>query len=142
MHEKKPLNEAGMPYTDIHIDNEFIRRSEMVLVLMAAFLKKALEPVPNATDRDAREAIDALVVSLRDGKETFPEGEVAAGIVERFREKMSGLISELKGREAGPFADQVFLGIAAFMARVAYGYDNGKPKGRAYIHYLRETFPG
>jgi hypothetical protein len=141
LHEKRPLDEAGMPHRDVKIDNEFLQKSEMVLMLIAAFFNRALQPVPNATDRDAREALEALVASFREGKEIVPEGEIAAGIVERFREKMGEFIKELQDREAGPFADRVFLGILVFMARVAYGYDNGKPLSRSYVHYLRSTFP-
>ncbi|MFN0101596.1 MAG: hypothetical protein ACKV2U_05830 [Bryobacteraceae bacterium] len=141
LHEKRPLNQAGMPHRDVKIDNDFLKRSEMVLMLMAAFMNQALRAAPNATDRDAREAMEALIAAFREGKEVTPEGEVAAGIVVGFREKMGVFIKELQDREAGPFADRVFLGVLVFMSRVAYGYDNGKPHSRAYVHYLRETFP-
>lgn len=140
-HVKKQLDPATMPYPDVHIDSDFMQRSDIVLMLMSAFLNKALQPVPNATDADVREALDAIVVSYRDGVETTPQGEIAAGIVTRFREKIAGLVTELKDREAGQFADKAFMGVAVFMARVAHGYDNGRPRGRAYAHYLRETFP-
>jgi len=140
-HEKNELNEALMPHRDVQIDSEFIQKAEVVLMLMAAFFNKALQPVPNATDRDARVALDALVAGFRDGTEPVPEDAVAAGILERFREKMGEFVKELKDREAGPFAGSVFLGVAVFMSRVAYGYDNGRPNCRAYVHYLRETFP-
>jgi hypothetical protein len=139
-HEKKELNEALMPHRDVQIDAGFIKKAEMLLMLMAAFLHKALEPVPNATDREAREALDALVAGFRNGTEVIPEGAAAAAILQRFREKMSEFIKELKDRESGPFTDQALLGVAVFMARVAYGYDNGRPNCRAYVHYLRETF--
>jgi hypothetical protein len=141
LHEKRAFNEAGMPHRDVKIDDEFLNRSEMVLMLMAAFLNNALKPVPNATDKDAREAIEALVASYRKGENVDPEGETAKGIVDRFREKLDPFKSELKDREAGPFADTAFLGVLVFMARVAYGYDNGKPNGRAYVHYIRTAFP-
>jgi hypothetical protein len=141
LHEKRPLDEAGMPHRDVRLDRDFLQESEMVLMLMAAFLNRALHPVPNATDRDAREALEALVASFREGKEIEPEGETAAGIVRRFREKMGDLLKELQDREAGQFSDRVFLRGLVFMARVAYGYDNGKPHSRAYVHYLRGVFP-
>ena len=141
LHEKRAFDEAGMPHRDVKIDDEFLQRSEMVLMLMAAFMNNAMKPVPNATDKEAREAIEALVASYRHGKDVNPEGEVAKGIVDRFREKLDPFKSELKDREAGPFADTAFLGVLVFMARVAYGYDNGKPNGRAYVHYIRTAFP-
>jgi len=141
LHERRPLDEAGMPHRDVKIDNDFLKQSEMVLMLMAAFFNRALQPVPNAADHEAREALEALVASIREGKEVVPAGEIAAGIVERFREKLGEFIKELQERDAGPFADRVLLGVLVFMARVAYGYDNGKPHSRAYVHYLRGTFP-
>jgi hypothetical protein len=141
LHDRRPLDEAGMPHRDVKIDNDFLKKSEMVLMLMAAFFNRALQPVPNAADHDAREALEALVASIREGKDVVPEGEIAAGIVARFREKLGEFIKELQERDAGPFADRVLLGVLVFMARVAYGYDNGKPHSRAYVHYLRSTFP-
>jgi hypothetical protein len=141
LHEKRQLDEATMPHRDVRIDSEFMQKSEMVLMLLAAFLNRALQPVPNATDREAREALEALVASYREGTEVIPDGEIAKGIVERFREKMGTFVNDLKDRDAGPFADKVFLGVLVFMARVAFGYDNGKPHCRAYVHYLRSTFP-
>ena len=141
LHEKRPLNEAEMPHRDIRIDDEFLRRSSTVLMLMAAFMNGALHVTPNATDRDAREALEALVASFKEGKEVVPEGAIAAGIVEQFREKLGEFIKGLKDRDAGPFADRVFIGVLVFMARLAQGYDNGKPHSRAFVHYLREAFP-
>jgi len=142
LHEKKELDEKAMPYSDVRLEPDFMNKADLVLMLMSAFFNAALKTVPNATDGEAREALDAIVASFREGGEgVMPEGEVARGIVERFREKMGAFVSELKNREGGIFADQVFLGVAVFMARVAHGYDNGKPKGRAYVHYLRTAFP-
>ena len=140
-HDKRLLDESGMPHRDVRVDNEFMKKAELVLMLMAAFFNRALTPVPNATDADAREALEALIASYRSGVETVPEGPVAAGIVERFRTPMASFVSELKERDAGPFADTAFLGVLVFMARVAYGYNNGRPNCRAYVHYLRENFP-
>lgn len=145
-HEKKLLNGVEMPHPDVRIDEAFLKNAEMVLMLMAAFLNKALQAEPNATDRDAREAIEALVGSYRaavagENLEVIPEGAAAAGIAQRFRESMGSFVKELKDREGGIFADRVFLGVAVFMARVASGYDNRRPRSRAYVHYLRETFP-
>jgi hypothetical protein len=140
-HEKRQIDEAGMPHRDVRVDGDFMRQADLVVMLMAAFFNKAMEPAPNATDADAREALEALIASQRTGEDVNPEGEVAAGIVARYREKMSAFVQELKERETGPFADRVFLGVLVFMARVAHGYNNGRPKCRAYIHYLRESFP-
>lgn len=146
LHEKRQLDERQMPHRDVQIDSDFMRKSEMVLMLMAAFLNRALQPVPNATDREAREALEAMIATYRaavagEPREVRPEGEMAAGIVDRVREKMGEFVKELQDRDAGPFADRVFLGVLVFMARVAFGYDNGKPHCRAYVHYLRGTFP-
>lgn len=145
-HERRDLSEAQMPHADVKLGSDFMKKAELVLMLMSAFFNKALEPVPNATDGDAREALEAIVAEFRAAAKgetdaAVPEGEIAAGIVERFRDKMGGFVKELKNRDGGLFADRVFLEVAVFMARVARGHDNGRPKCRAYVHYLRETFP-
>ncbi len=140
-HERRSFDESSMPHRDVQLDPAFLEKSELVLMLMAAFLNKALRGAPNATDGEAREALEAIISAYRSGSEVTPEGAVAAGIVERFREPMREFVKELKNREEGTFADEVFFQVAVFMARVAYGYDNQKPNCRAYVHYLRETFP-
>lgn len=145
-HEKPELREADMPHPDVRIDAEFMEKADIVLMLLAAFFNKSLLEAPNVTDADAREALEALVATFRAAVagETVlvvPEGSVAAGIVERFRERMGGFISELQNRDGGVFADRVLLGIAVFMTRVAKGYNNGRPRCRAYVHYMREAFP-
>lgn len=145
-HEKRDLREADMPHRDVRIDAEFLEKADIVLMLMAAFFNKAVLVAPNAMDADAREALDALVASYRAavaGETLAPvaEGAVAAGIVERFQDRMAAFITDLQNREGGVFADRALLGVTVFMARVAAGYNNGRPRCRAYVHYLRETFP-
>jgi hypothetical protein len=146
IHEKRQLNEAEMPHPDVQIDAEFIQRAELVLMVLAGMFNRALTPVPNATDADAREALEALVASFRAAvagqpEEVLPQGEVAAGIVARFRESVGEFFKELQNRDGGVFADTAILGVLVFMARVAFGHNNGRPHCRAYVHYLRETFP-
>lgn len=145
-HEKRDLDPARMPYADISVDAEFLRRSDMVLMLLSMFLNEALRPSPSATDQDARDVLDAEVASWRLAdagapEVVVPENPTAAEIQTRLRTRLSGFVDALQERDAGPFANRVFLGVSVFLARVAYGYDNGRPRCRAFIHYLRETCP-
>jgi hypothetical protein len=147
-HENHALDRAKLPHPEVQVSEQFLQRSDMVLVLLSAFLNKALQPVPNATDLDVREALESLIQSTRASDsgliyDARPANPIAAGIAERFRESLGDFTKELKNREGASsvFSDKALLTILVFMARVAYGHDNGRPRCRAFIHYLRQAFP-
>lgn len=140
-HERRQWNGAEVPYREVRLDDEFLRQSELLTMLMAGFFDRALRPEPNATDRDAREALDALISSYRERREVVPAGAVAAGIAGRFRERLEGFVDRFKNEDGGVLGDEMFVGVLVVMARVAYVHDNGRPSGRAYVHYLRSAIP-
>ena len=141
LHEKRKYDDTAVLHPDVRIDAEFLEKNELVVVLMSAFLSRVLQGTPNARDCDAREALEAIVSSYRAGQDVLPEGAVAAGIARRFQERMGALAKDLRKPEDGEFADRVFLGIAVLMARVAHACDNDRPNCRAYVHFLRESYP-
>jgi hypothetical protein len=68
--------------------------------------------------------------------ESRPDNVIAARIYAAVQER----IAELRER-VPQLRDADLLGILAFLQRLELQKNNGRPKGRAFIHFLRQYFP-
>ena len=57
------------------------------------------------------------------------------------QEAIEGLRKELAEKNAMPLRDAEILGTLVFLERVELHENNGRPRGRAFIDYLRAYFP-
>jgi hypothetical protein len=97
-------------------------------------------------DSDVREALDALIRTHRTLQtglyyETRPNNLLAAAIQQSIQEQLELLRKEFAEKGATPVRDAEILGLLVFLEHFALHQDNGRPKGRAFIDYLREYFP-
>lgn len=130
-HEKRNLNAEALPYREVHVDEQTMQGADILLMVLSGFLNRALAPEPNATDREAREALAAVI-----------EKRPAAGVAERFQSQLDKFLAEFtEKRDTSAFSDDAIRKVLIFLARVAYGHDNGRPRCRSFVHYLHEAFP-
>jgi hypothetical protein len=73
--------------------------------------------------------------------ETRPDNLVAAAVHRRMQEFIEALRKDLAGKNAMPFRDAEILGMLVFLERVELHQNNGRPRGRAFLDYLRKYFP-
>jgi len=145
-HEKpKELNPDDVPNRDIAVTEEFLREHEPLLVFLGARLLEAALTVAGAVDSDVREALQSLIRTYRTLQsglyyETRPTNLIAAGIHQKIQEALEGLRKELAEKNATPIRDAELLGTLVFLERVELHENNGRPKGRAFIDYLRTYF--
>lgn len=145
-HEKpKELNSDDVPNRDIAVTEEFLREHEPLLVFLGARLLEAALTVAGAVDSDVREALQSLIRTYRTLQsglyyETRPTNLIAAGIHQKIQEALEGLRKELAEKNATPIRDAELLGTLVFLERVELHENNGRPKGRAFIDYLRTYF--
>ena len=97
-------------------------------------------------DSDVRAALDALIRThrtLQSGLyyETRPDNLLAAGLQQKTQEAIEKLREDLSEKASRPIRDAEILGILVFLDRIAVHQDNGRPRGRAFIDYLRDIFP-
>src|SRR5262249_12102223 len=101
----------------------------------------------NVNDHDTREALTAVIDRRRAAEsgvviDPRPGNATAAGVAERFNTQLDKFLSEFSEQRAtSAFSDQAINKVLIFLARVAYGHDNGRPRCRSFVHYLREAFP-
>jgi hypothetical protein len=147
LHEKpRPLNPDEVPNRDIQVTEQFLREHEPLLMFLASHLLDASLNAPGAVDSDVREALESLIRThrtLQSGLyyETRPANLIAAAIHQRMQEAVETLRKELAEKNATPLRDAEILGTLVFLERVELNQNNGRPRGRAFLDYLRVYFP-
>jgi hypothetical protein len=116
-----------------------------MMVTAAASLAKAALENASVVDQDAKEALDSLVRTWRTLQsglyyESRPENRIAARLHESVRERLDEL--RTRASESGiSIRDSDVLAVLAFLQRLEIQHNNGRPKGRAFIDFLRDFFP-
>ena len=145
-HEKRQeLNPETVPNKDVEVTEAFLREHEALIVFLGAkLLECAL--TASAIDSDVRAALESLIRTYRTLEsgliyETRPDNPIAAGIQQRVQEAVDGLRKDLAEKNALSLRDAEILGTLVFLQRVELHESNGRPRGRAFIDYLRTYFP-
>jgi len=140
------VNIDEVPNRDIQVTEEFLREHEPLFVFLSSHLLEASLESSGAVDSDVREALQSLIRTYRTLQsglyyETKPANLIAAGIHQRLQESIEELRKELAGKNATSVRDAEILGTLVFLERIELHENNGRPRGRAFIDYLRTYFP-
>ncbi len=147
LHEKTREQEPqGLVHPDVRVTEEFLRDHEPLLLFIGASLLEASLTTAGVVDSDVREALDALIRTYRTLQtglyyETLPSNLLAAAIHQKIQEAIGQLRKDLSEKGSTSIRDVEILGMLVFLDRVAVHQDNGRPRGRAFIDYLRAVFP-
>jgi hypothetical protein len=147
-HERVPeLSEQDIPNRDIEVTDRFLEDNDALVALAGRLLLEASLNVPGAVDADLREAFQTLTRTYRTLNsgiyyESRPNNPLAAAIHQGFQERMAQARQEL-ARQTGvsAFRDNDLLGALVFLQRVAVHYDNGRSRGRSFLHFLHGRLP-
>ncbi len=147
-HEKPPVAVEGqqLPNQDVRITEEFLRDHEPLLIFLGAKLLEASLDTAGAVDSDVQEALESLIRTYRTLEsglyyETRPNNLLAASIHQKIQDAVQELRKELGEKGSTPIRDNEILGILVFLERVGLHERNGRPRGRAFVDYLRGYFP-
>ncbi len=147
LHEKPPeLNPEQVPNQDVRVTEEFLRDHEKLLIYLGSKLLEAALATAGAVDADIREALESLIRTYRTLEsglyyETRPNNLLAANIYQKIQDAVQELRKELTERGGTSLRDAEILGILVFLERVGLHQNNGRPRGRAFVDYLRSYFP-
>ena len=146
-HEKPhELNPDEVPNRDVQVTEEFLREHEAAVGVLGRAAARSFARSAGAVDSDVRDALESLIRTYRTLQsglyyETRPTNLIAAGIHQRMQEAVDGLRKELAEKNATPLRDAEILGTLVFLERVELHENNGRPRGRAFIDYLRSLLP-
>ena len=147
LHEKPVIiNPEEIPNQDVKVTEEFLRDREPLLIFLGAKLLDASLAASGALDSDVREALDSLIRTYRTLQtglyyESRPNNLVAAGIHQAIQDAVQELRKELSEKGATSIRDAEILGLLVFLQRIGLHQNNGRPRGRSFIDYLRGYFP-
>lgn len=144
-HERTgPLDPETIPNRDIRVTEEFLEEHQDLLLGAAKSLAFSAFDVPGAVDNDVRAALDALIRTQRTLDsgvyyESRPDNALASRI---FSGTIEGL-QDFRDRETEKLGithtrDNDVLVILVFLQRLELDRNNGRPRGRAFLDYLRE----
>jgi hypothetical protein len=144
--EKLPdVDPRQFPNADIRISEDFLRRNEPLLIAVAGALARLSLEVRGVVDSDTREAIDSLTRTYRTLQSgLFYDEQPANVLAAQVKRDLQEAIDNLRQRASDGGAtirDADILGVLAFLQRLGIQHNNGRPKGRAFIHFLQQFFP-
>lgn len=147
-HEHKGLLDPdNFPYKEIRITETFLRDHDDLLIACGEAVLGGALGSPKSTDRDTREALDALIQTYKTLDsgiyyETRPDSayarEILAGIQQRLREFKE---NETKQTGFSRTRDSDICALLVFLYRMALDRDNGRTRGKAFLEFLRQHFP-
>ena len=145
-HERLPeIDSRQFPNNDIRVDEDFLRRNEPLLILIASGLARGALITAGAVDSDVKEALDSLVRTYRTLHsglvyEARPDNVIAARVHTAVQESVQQIRTKIEEQNQ-ILRDADVLGVLAFLQRLEIQHNNGRPKGRAFIDFLRGFFP-
>lgn len=143
---KNRLEQDDFPYKEIRIGETFLRDHEELLLVCGKTVLTASLETAKATDRDTREALDALIKTYKTlGSgiyyETRPDSAYAREIMRRIQESLKEF-QENETQQAGfsRTRDVDILHMLVFLYRMALDRDNGRARGKAFLDFMRQHF--
>ena len=145
LHEKLPVvDPKSLPNSDIRVNEQFLRDHEELVFFCTFTVIDAGLRTPGAVDIDVQAALSALIRTYRTAEsglvyETRAEERVAAAVQELFERSLEDYQKARQEKEGlSPFRNAEILGVLVFLERSVIANQNGRPKGRAYIDFIRE----
>ena len=146
-HDKLPsLKGVELPNRDIEVTEKLLRANEALLAYVSAAMLGAALETPGLVDFDVREALDCLIRTYRTLQsgvyyESRPANPLAGAIYsavqdasEEFRKQEREHTGITRTRDAD------VLGILVFLQHFELDRNNGRKRGRAFLHALREFY--
>jgi hypothetical protein len=137
------LDPAAIPNQDISVTEEFLQANEVFLAFFAVAIYEGALAQPGATDYDVRDALEALIKTMRTLQsgiyyETVPDNRFAATIAAHVQKKLAELRKrELDATGVSTIKDSILLTVLAFLQRLEYSRNNGRKRSRAFLDFLR-----
>lgn len=138
---------SNLPNADVELTDNFIQSHEALIAFLAQRSLEAVLESPGIIDTDLRDAISSLIRTYRTREsgliyETRPTNPYAFAIYERLQKSVEELQERLR-QEAGmhTLRDSEVMGSLVFLERLGIRINNGRPRGKAFLSFLLESFP-
>ena len=144
---KPPLSADAFPNQDIRITDRFLAEREPLLMFTANMMTQAALNLEGAIDLDVREALQALIRTYRTMQsglyyDSRPTNPIAARIYDEFQQQLAAFREQVAQQQGvHTIRDTDILGLLVFLERLELQHNNGRRKGRAFLHWMTQYFP-
>jgi len=144
---RKPPSPASRPFPEVEIGDSFVAEHDQLIGMIGYELLRYAMENPATTDQDIGGALAGMVrtyETLSSGiyYESLPDQGSQIGVFRALKKFLDEL--EKKAREQGQLAGMKegdVIRSLVFLARLAAVQHNQRPRSRAFIDFLRQTFP-
>ena len=140
------IDPKDFPHKEIEIDAPFLREHGELVESCAREMLEGTRAVPGAVDSDTREALDGLIRTYKTREtglyyDSRPDSVYAARIFDHLCEALE-LFLQQEQQQTGftRTRDADVMKTWVFLLRMALDRDNGRPKGKAFLGFLRLHF--
>ena len=140
-----------MPYKDVEVPDRFLHEHEQMIGGISLRLIRHQLENPRVTDNEVLEGLEKLIQTYQTQQsgiyyDSVPEGGPAAGVFREIKAFLEEI--EKQAHQQGVVApgftaikDGDVIRALVFLFRLATVHHNHRPRGRAFLSFLRQTFP-
>ncbi len=144
--QEDPAAPQPMPHPDVPLTEDFLRKHNDLLMFCGVSLVQASLETPGAVDRDAVDALEAMIRTQRTLEsglvyQTRAGDQVAAAIQARLEKALEDYQRVRHEQGLAGYRTAEILGVLVFLLRLGARVVNGRPRGRAFIDYLMQQMP-
>ncbi len=148
LHERVPeVDLTKIPNIEVELTEKFLQENEGALLILGAAVYEAMIKSRESTDYDARDALEALIVSYKAigtglVYESKPVNPYAAAIYELVQERVQEVRKLEAEGDATAFElrDAAVLGVLIFLQRLEYRNNNWRKRSRAFLEILQRFY--
>lgn len=144
---RKPLDPKDVPFPDLELSVEILRRNQELLSALGLSILKFVRENTTANDPEILAALTVLAETYR----TLESGiyfarEPDAPLPRALCRQLSEFLQEIKKQDAqqtgfSRLKDSEIFRLLVFLLRVGTRETNGRPRSRAFINSLQAQFP-
>ena len=146
-HEKLlPTDPKTLPNQDVPVSEQFLQENQRFLIFLAGSLGRAALRMPEVVDFDVREALAASIRTHRTMQsgllyESLPANPLAAALCQALQEAVSTFRkAEFEHLGLHKTRDTAALGLLVFLQHLELSSNNGRRRGRAFLHALADFY--
>jgi hypothetical protein len=138
---------AEFPNQDIPVTEEFLSRNNALALFAASHLTQSAAQIPGLIDYDVRDALTSLIQTLRTQQsglyyESRPNNPLAANLYAAMQTGIADFRRmETERHGMTRTRDTDVLGVLCFLQRLERIHNNGRRRGRAFLHFLQSEIP-
>jgi hypothetical protein len=142
-----PVDYSVSVYPDVSVSENFVREHEELLLFCVYSLVQAALRTPGSVDTDVLASLKALIQTHRTLDsgllyETRAENALAESIQRSFSASLADYQKVREERETlSSIRNSEIIATLVFLYRIGLQNQNGKPRGRMFLDFLRQMAP-